>query len=131
MKLVDSSAWVEFLRRKGDPVAKQAVARLLHADQAATTCPIQFELLSGVKPAEEDDLNQALDLSRHLPFGEEDWRMAATLERELRARGVTIPRNDLFVATVAVRTGLPVVCRDAHFDSARRILGGRLMVEQV
>ena len=131
MKLIDSSAWVEFLRRKGDPAVKHHVARLLSVDQAAYTCPIRFELLSGVKPAEEEDLEEAFHLSHHFPFEQNDWNEAALLERRLRAAGLTIPRNDLFVATVAIRAGLPVVCRDAHFDAMRKVVGDQLMVEQI
>jgi predicted nucleic acid-binding protein len=131
MKLVDSSAWIEFLRKKGDPVAKRAVAQLIEADLAAYTCPVRFELLSGVKPGEERDLEQAFGFSRHFPFGVEDWRGAALLERELRSKGVTIPRNDLFVATVAIRAGLTVTCRDVHFDAVGKALGGRLKVDQI
>jgi len=44
MKLVDTPLWIEFLRKRGDPQAKQAVARLLEADMAAFTCPMRFEL---------------------------------------------------------------------------------------
>jgi predicted nucleic acid-binding protein len=131
MKLIDSSAWVEFLRRKGDPATKQRVARLMEADLAAYTCPVRFELLSGVKPEEEADLEEAFRLSAHIPFETEDWTEAALIERQLRAKGVTVPRNDLFVATVAVRTGMAVACRDAHFDAVGRAMGGRLKVEQL
>jgi predicted nucleic acid-binding protein len=131
MKLVDTSAWVEFLRRKGDPAVKQAVARLLQADLAAYTCPVRFELLSGVKPEEETYLDQAFAFSHHLPFKRQDWDEAARLERRFRANGLTIPRNDLFVATVAIRTRSPVVCRDSHFDAMGQVVGGKLAVEQV
>jgi len=44
MRLVDSSVWVEFLRRRGDPAVKQVIAHLLQADLAAYTCPVLFEL---------------------------------------------------------------------------------------
>ena len=131
MKLVDTSAWVEFLRRKGDPGVKHAVARLIQAEMTAYTCPIRFELLSGVRSEEEADLEQAFDFSLHLPFEPGDWVKAASLERQMRDKGLTIPRNDLFVATVAIRADLPVLCRDTHFDSMRKILGQRLKVEQV
>ena len=131
MKLVDSSAWVEFLRRKGDPKVKHIVARLLQAEQAAYTCPIHFELLSGVRPGEESDLEQAFALSQHLPFGQNDWREAALLERQFRAKGLNMPRNDLFVATVAIRAGMVVLCRDVHFSAAQKVAGERLQVEQV
>ena len=131
MRLVDSSAWVEFLRRKGDPDIKNIVARLLQADQAAYTCPIRFELLSGVRPNEETDLQQAFALSHHFPFEQDDWQEAARLERQLRTKGLNIPRNDLFVATVAIRTGLTILCRDAHFSAATKVIGDKLKVEQV
>ena len=131
MKLVDTSLWVEFLRRKGDPTVKQLLARLIEADLAAYTCPVRFELLSGVKPEEEADLAQALAFSRHVPFEREDWPAAALLERRLRARGLTLPRNDLFVATVAIRTRLPVACRDTHFEAMREAIGASLKVEQL
>jgi predicted nucleic acid-binding protein len=131
MTLVDSSAWIEFLRRKGDPVAKDKVARLLEAGLTAYTCPIEFELLSGVKPAEEADLKQALHLSQHIPFTRADWHEAALLERKLRSSGVTIPRNDLFVATVAIRAGLTLSCRDTHFDAISRVVGKELKIAQL
>ena len=131
MRLIDSSVWVEFLRAKGDSKVKHQVARLLESDQAAYTCPIHFELLSGVKPNEEDDLQEAFSMSHHFPFEVEDWRAAAILERQFRAKGLIIPRNDLFVVTVAVRCGLPIVCRDSHFDLARKATGDKLKVEQL
>jgi predicted nucleic acid-binding protein len=131
MKLVDTSVWVEFLRRKGDIAVKQSLARLLQVDQAAYTCPVRFELLSGVRPGEESDLEQAFALSHHFPFEADDWREAAKLERQLRAAGLSVPRNDLFVATVAIRTGLAILCRDAHFHAAQKVAGQKLKVEQI
>jgi predicted nucleic acid-binding protein len=46
-------------------------------------------------------------------------------------KGVTIPRNDLFVASVGICTGLTVACRDAHFDIVGRAIGNPLKVEQI
>jgi predicted nucleic acid-binding protein len=131
MMLVDTSAWIEFFRKQGDSKVKHAVARQLQRDEAAFTCPIRFELLSGAKPNEETDVTQALALSRHVLFEPGDWLEAADLERELRRVGVTIPRNDLFVATVAIRTGFRVLCRDQHFDRMHKVFGPRLKVDQV
>ena len=131
MKLVDTSAWIEFLRRQGDPAIKQAVARLIQADQAAYTCPIEFELLSGARSNEEADLENALGFSRRIVFEPADWAAAALLERQLLAKGLTVPRNDLFVATVAIRVRVPVVCRDVHFNAIRKVTGSKLGVEPV
>ncbi len=110
---------------------KHQVARLLEFDEAAYTCPIYFELLSGVKSHEESDLQQAFAMSHHFPFETNDWKEAAILERQFRSKGLVIPRNDLFVVVVAVRSSLVVVCRDSHFNLARKITGDKLKVEQV
>jgi predicted nucleic acid-binding protein len=131
MKLVDSSAWVEFFRRRGDPLVKQTVASLLQSSQAAYTCPVLFELLSGVRSEEETQLEAVLSFCEHVLFNAADWRAAALLERRLRGGGLNMPRNDLYVAAVALRTGLPVVCRDKHFSAAAKLLGETLRVEQV
>ena len=131
MKLVDSSAWVEFFRRRGDPLVKQTVASLLQASQAAFTCPILFELLSGARSEEETHLEEVFSFCEHAVFTAADWRAAALLERRLRGGGLNLPRNDLYVATVAIRAGWPVVCRDQHFSSAAKLLGATLRVEQV
>jgi predicted nucleic acid-binding protein len=131
MKLVDTSAWVEFLRRRGDPRAKAAVAALLKDDLTAYTCPIRFELLSGVRPEEEADLQRALGFSHHIHFEADDWRQAALLERSLRSAGLKIPRNDLFVAAIAIRTGLSLLCRDAHFTAINKALGHKLTIDQI
>ncbi len=131
MRLVDSSVWIQFLRAKGDSKIKHRVARLIESDQAAYTCPIHFELLSGVKASEEQDLQQAISLCHHIPFVAEDWRAAASLENQLRGKGLVVPRHDLFVVTVAPRCSLPVICRDAHFDLAKKAVGKKLEVEQL
>ena len=131
MILIDTSAWIEFLRRRGDPVVKQAVARLMEAELAAYTCPVAFELWSGVRAGEEADLEEAFSFSRHLPFVKMDWWEAASLERRLRGAGKTIPRDDIFVATVAIRAGVELLCRDRHFDVIGEVVGRDLQVRQV
>jgi predicted nucleic acid-binding protein len=97
----------------------------------AYTCPILFELLSGARPEEEADLRLALGFSHHILFGADDWRQASILERSLRRKGLHIPRNDLFVATVAIRTGLPLLCRDAHFTAINKALDHKMKVDQI
>jgi predicted nucleic acid-binding protein len=57
MKMIDSSIWIEFLRKNGDPSVKGHVAQLISAEQAAYTCPIRFELVSGALPHELSNPN--------------------------------------------------------------------------
>ena len=69
MKLVDTSAWVEFFRARGDVAAKRHVANLVQLDVAAFTCPVYFELLCGVKTHEKEDLEKTFDFCERVLFG--------------------------------------------------------------
>ena len=119
MTLIDTSAWIEFLRRAGDPHVKSRVAAYLELGTAAYCGPVAFELLTGARPAEMDDLNEALSLATLLDFPLKCWRRAATLETSLRARGVTVPRDDVFVAAASLHGGVPLYTCDPNFALMR------------
>jgi len=91
------------------------VATLIELDQAAFTCPIHFEILSGAHDSEIELVKETFALIERHPFRPEFWDRAADLDRRLRKKGVTIPRDDLFIAVAADRLGLTLVCKDKHF----------------
>ena len=74
MILIDTSAWIEFLRRDGDPRIKRRVARYVEIAEAAHCPPVEFELMSGVGPSELADTLIALELSGPLEFPPDCWR---------------------------------------------------------
>ena len=57
MTLADSSAWIEFLRKSGDPLVKGRVASLLDAEAAAYCGPIQFEVMARARASETEDID--------------------------------------------------------------------------
>ena len=119
MILVDTSAWIELLRKQGDAEVRAHVARYLSIEEAAFTCPVRFELLAGARDSERGDVEQALAFGHHLPFTDAMWLKAADMERSLRGRGVVVPRDDIFVATVAMENHVGILCKDRHFDFMR------------
>ncbi len=127
MTLIDTSAWVEFLRRAGNPDVKGRVASYLDAGQAAVCGPIEFELLTGARPAETADIRTAMTFCTMLEFSSICWRRAAELERTLRGSGITVPRDDIFVASAALVYDTPVYCRDTHFELIRTKGSHKLM----
>jgi len=132
MTLIDTSAWIEFLRREGHVGTKNRVATLISNDEAAYPCPVLMELLAGAKDGREETLvRQALGLCERLFFSPASWEEAAQLERALRGRGVTVPRDDILVAAAALGAQMPLLCRDGHFDLIRRKAAHALRVEQV
>jgi predicted nucleic acid-binding protein len=129
MILIDTSAWVEFLRTDGRGPVKERVAFYLELKEAAVTGPVRFELLAGADTRSEADVCAILGLCTELPFEGGYWDVAAHYERTLRARGVRIPREDLLIATVALELGLPLLHFDPHFDLAATTGGLPLRLE--
>lgn len=119
MTLIDTSAWIEFLRRNGRAEVKHRVAACLELGEAAYCGPIEFELLSGARDSELGHLLNALRFSERLDFPAACWQRAAQIECGLRTQGITIPRDDIFVAAAALHHDVSLYACDPHFTLAR------------
>lgn len=120
MQLIDSSAWVEFLRRTGSP-ANIEVRRLMQDEPGSvvTTEPVVMELLAGAPGARAYSQLEKLTTALRLLSVDAavDYRDAALAFRAVRAGGHTVRKMlDCLIAVVAVRTGATLVHRDRDFD---------------
>lgn len=119
MILVDTSVWVEHLRRT------QSRAHLAFRELATTepggivTCePIAMELLAGpTDPFTVRRIEDQLGTLDDLPVDPaQDFRTAATLARAVRRSGHTVRSlTDCLIAAVALRHDTPVWHCDADF----------------
>ena len=116
MILVDTSAWIEFLRDTGSPVC-QRVDDLL-ATEIATCDVVRMEVLAGARDEQHlQQLRRLLARASTLPTEPVDYDAAAALYRTCRQRGHTVRKLiDCLIAAVAIRGNLPVLHRDADFD---------------
>ncbi len=117
--MIDTSAWIEFFRAKGDFSIKSRVAEILSQNCAAFTCPVYYELFLGARPSEIADLRTGLGYAERLPLRLEHWNQAAEYGSELRAKGVTVPASDLLIATVANEENALLFACDKHFEIIR------------
>ena len=120
MILIDTSAWVEFLRDTGSVVCI-LVEELLAADIAVCE-PVRMEILAGAR-----DESHLLDLRRLLaravviPTQTTDYEDAAALYRRCRREGETVRKlMDCLIAAIAIRAGIPILHNDADFDALAR-----------
>jgi hypothetical protein len=118
--LIDTSAWVEFLRDTGSPVC-QRVDDLLD-DDIATCHPVRMEVLAGARhEVHLGDLRRLLARASLLPTRATDYEQAAALYRICRRGGETVRRLiDCLIAATAIRAGVPVLHADADFDALAR-----------
>jgi len=118
--LVDTSAWVEFLRDTGSPVCL-LVDELL--DSELVTCDVvRMEVLAGGRDEAHLRLLQSILVrATLLPTYRTDYDDAAALYRRCRRQGTTIRSMlDCLVAAVAIRNGAPVLHNDRDYDALAR-----------
>lgn len=123
MILVDTSAWVEFLRDTGSSACVR-VDELL-ADEIATCHPVRMEVLAGARSERHlRDLRGLLARASVLPTLPTDYEDAAALYRACRRGGETVRKLiDCLIAAHAIRERLPLLHADADFDVLARHAG--------
>jgi predicted nucleic acid-binding protein len=120
MILVDTSAWIEFLRDTGSPVCDR-VDSMLGGDIAVCD-PVRMEVLAGARSDEHvRDLRGLLARASTIATEPTDYEDAAALYRTCRRGGEPVRRLiDCLIAAVAIKAGVPVLHADADFDALAR-----------
>ena len=120
MILVDTSAWIEFLRNTGTPVC-HAVDELLEAEIAVCDA-VRMEVLAGARDESHlVSLRRLMARAAVIPTLASDYEDAAALYRRCRRQGETVRKLiDCLIASTAIRAGLPILHRDSDFDVLAR-----------
>ena len=123
MILVDTSAWIEFLRGSGHPAHVTLKHHLTQRSPVAVTEVVIMELLAGTLSRREHDRLRARLLAfpqltlRGLP----DFEYAAELYRSCRRKGETVRKLvDCLIAAVAMRESATVLRNDRDFEVLAR-----------
>lgn len=120
MILIDTSAWVEFLRDTGSAICNRVDALL--DDEIATCHPVRMEVLAGARDEQHlSDLRGLLARGSLIATEPTDYEEAAALYRACRRRGETVRRLiDCLIAAAAIRTSVPVLHSDSDFEILAR-----------
>jgi len=131
--IVDTSAWIEYLRRTESPV-NLSLRRAVQAGSAiATPAPAVMELLTGCRSkSEERDLLKLLGRFEILvPDSLGHFQSAARIYRTCRRAGWTIRSTvDCMVAAAALDARRPLLARNRDFDAIARHTELELVVPQ-
>jgi predicted nucleic acid-binding protein len=118
--LVDSSAWIEYLRRTGSRADLQVTDLVERTTPAAgVTEPVIMELLAGAR--DSADFRKLRRLTSAMPLCQVDpvcdFTEAGALYQLLRKEGLTVRSlTDCLIAAIAWRRDATVVHADADFD---------------
>ncbi|MFQ5743633.1 MAG: PIN domain-containing protein [Acidobacteriota bacterium] len=117
MIVVDSSAFIEYYRPSGEPVARAAVSDAIRSDLVVVNGIIQVELMAfAAREADHASLGADFQAFHWLELGRRDFDLAAEIGFGMRSKGITIPATDLIIAACAIHSGAILYHLDAHFD---------------
>ena len=102
MFLIDSSAWIEYLRPNGSKKVKDKVRDILEKDDAVTCGIVVVEILRGAKDDRLfETLKETLLSLPQIQMNDEVIEKAAQWGYILDRKGKTVSTTDLFIAAAA------------------------------
>lgn len=131
--IVDTSAWVEYLRKTGSPIHLALRAEVQAGRPIATPAPVVMELLAGSR-TESDARKLHRMLSRFeiiVPDSLGEFQHAALIQRTCRRAGCSIRSIvDCMVAAAAVDAARPLLARNRDFEVIARHTALELVVPE-
>ncbi|MEN9506422.1 MAG: hypothetical protein RI958_2348 [Actinomycetota bacterium] len=120
MIVIDTSAWIEFLRGTDSHVC-DAVDRLV-SDDIAICDAISMEVLAGARSERHlRQLRGLLARATTLPTSPADYELAAALYRSCRTGGETVRRTiGCLIGAVVITSGAELLHADADFATLAR-----------
>ncbi len=121
MSLIDTSAWIEYLRQTGSRTNFE-VRRMLNND--AQICDvIRMEILAGARDQQHvTQLEKLLARATTIKTEPVDYDNAAAIYRACRKLGVTIRAQiDCLIAAIAIRTNTKIIHHDSDFDAIAQV----------
>jgi predicted nucleic acid-binding protein len=117
MVLIDTSAWIEAIRTKGDVSLKQKVLLALENGEARITEPVLVELFHGATNGKEIIfLREIQDSVPLLSCTSLVYEKAIEVAQGSRKKGITISSMDLLIYSVSKIYKTKLLHRDRHFE---------------
>lgn len=122
MPLIDTSAWIHWLRLDGDRMVGDAVDLALQSGDAAWCAVVRLELWNGARDgAEQQTLRRLEAVLPSLDTPDAVWDEACASARCARRKGVTVPATDLLIFTCAQHHGAALLHSDGDFDLLKTV----------
>lgn len=114
-RLIESSLWVDFTRRKSPTALKRLIEPWI-LDPSATLCePVIFEILRHATEQERPLIMSQFSTYPILPTPPRIWRQATELGQKCRDHGFNAGSLDLLIAAIAIHYDAEIVTFDADF----------------
>jgi predicted nucleic acid-binding protein len=118
--LVDTSAWIEFFRKKESSVSL-ILREYLKLNQACYTGPIAVELYQGARTSKEVEvIDQLLEIIHYVEITRSHYHHAGQISHKAARSGKIFSVVDLILAVVAHDEQIKLLSLDTHFKEISR-----------
>lgn len=116
--LVDTSSWIEALRKDGRKEVRDRVYELIMEGKVVFCNMVLLELWNGTRgDYERKKLKELGETIPCISTTFEVWEISNTLARECRAQGYTIPSSDIIIAACSIFYKTLIEYCDSHFNN--------------
>lgn len=106
---MNTSIWIDFFQTPESHTGSALVSLIKDHNSVALCGIVLQEVLQGIRNQKSFELVRERLLK--FPFVEanqDTWLLAASLYRDLRAKGITMPPVDVTIAAIAIQNDMPV-----------------------
>ena len=114
-RLIDTSLWIDFTRKKSPMALKSAILPWIMDPEASLCEPIAFEILRHASANEKKHLQTQFSTLPLLSTPTTLWHAAAQLGSTCRAKGVNAGSLDLLIAACAIHHQAELITFDSDF----------------
>ena len=126
MFLIDSSAWIEYLRPKGSQRVKQRIRDILQKEEAVSCGMVIVEILRGAKNEKDFlSLNDSLRSLPQIPIDDPVIERASKWGFKLEGKGKFVSTTDLLIASAAYKKA-----RLIHVDGDFGLISSEVDLEE-
>lgn len=120
--LIDTSAWIEYLKKTSHRVTKETESAIF-LNTAAACQLVLAELIQGARSEKEVEVIRNLALVvKILKESETTWQDAGLLANKLRRQGKTLSLIDCYLAVLAKENKAAILTLDKHFSIINDLL---------
>lgn len=116
MVLIDTSAWIEAIRKGGKSEVRDRVHSLLESGESRLSEPVLIELFHGARGSSEISFIKELEESVPiLRCNKECFEKSMQVAISSRKKGITVSSMDILIFSIAKQYGASVYSLDKHF----------------
>lgn len=115
--LVDTSLWIEALKKDCPEKIREMIFKAIDEDSAFIAGIIMVELLSGAGTVKKyEQLKNNLEALIYLDTTSDVWGKTAEIAFTLKRKGINVPSGDILIAALAINYDLRLIHMDKHFE---------------